>query len=110
MIIWNDKMLVTDEAKKNLKKIKNKIEKPDKLRFGAYLITLSSNGTDLFDIYNMQFFPVKHFKEKGYDADIIGVAESKEAAEKLAGSICLTFGNRFGKVSREDIIKYFKEV
>lgn len=110
MIIWNDKMLVTDEAQKNLKKIKKKIEKPDKIRFGAYLITLSSNGTDLFDIYNLQFFPVKHFMEEGYDANIVGVAEDKEAAEKLAGSICLTFNNKFGKVCREDIIKYFNEV
>lgn len=110
MIIWNDKMFVTEGARKNLSKIKKKLEKPDKLRFGAYLITLSSNGKDLFDIYNLQFFPAKHFKEEGYDANIVGVAESLEEASKLAGSIVLGFEKKYGEIDHQKILKYFNEV
>lgn len=110
MIIWNDKMFVTEGAREKLNKIKKKLEKPDKIRFGAYLITLSSNGKDLFDIYNLQFFPSKHFKYAGYDANIVGVAESMEEASKLVGNIVLAFEKKYGEISHEKILEYFNEV
>ena len=64
MIVWSKKLFTSDSInEKKLKKIKKKLLKPDKIRFGAHLITLNTNGSDLFDIYSIMFFPARHFKK-----------------------------------------------
>ncbi len=107
MIIWNDKMYVTDSVKKNLKKIKKKIEKPQKIKHGAYLVTLNNNGTDLFDIYNILFFPGKHFNKEGYDVNVIGVARNFDEATKLVGNIVEKVNKKYGGISAEYVKSFY---
>ena len=70
MIIWSSKLFMSDSIKeknlKKFKKIKKKIEKPNKIRFGAHLITVNTNGKDLLDIYNITFRIVAIFKILNY--------------------------------------------
>ncbi|MBO4920907.1 MAG: hypothetical protein J5372_03210 [Lachnospiraceae bacterium] len=83
MIEWSEKLYLTDSVKKKVKKIRKKIEKPDKIRFGAYLVTLNDNGTDLFDIYNILMFPAKHFKKEDTNVKIVGIAKDEDEAKLL---------------------------
>lgn len=96
MIIWNEKMYVTDSVRGDLKEIQKKIEKPEKLRFGAYLITLCDNGPDLLEIYDILLFPAKHYKKAGADIEIVGVALNSEEAKELAGKIVTHVYNKTG--------------
>jgi len=86
LIKWSERLYFTTGIGKKLEKIRKKLEKPDKLRFGAYLITLNNNGSDLFDIYNILMFPAKHFKE-GEDVEIVGVAKNEQEAKELTGAV-----------------------
>ena len=110
MIIWSTKLFLGDSIKeKKLKKIRKKIEKPDKIRFGAYLITLNTNGSDLLDIYNIMFFPAKHFKKKDYDVKIVGVAGGADEAQELAGGMIARFLKEGFPLTPDGIRGYFKE-
>lgn len=96
MIRWNKKMFVTDSVRGELKDIQKKIEKPEKLRFGAYLITLCDNGTDLLEIYDILRFPAKHFAKSESDVEIVGVAYNSDEAKELAGKIVAHVYNKTG--------------
>ena len=112
MIIWSSKLFVSDSIKskpKKLKKIIKKLEKPNKIRFGAYLIALNTNGSDLLDIYNIMFFPAKHFKKVGYDVKLVGVAGSQEEAQELAGGMIARFLKDGYELTPEGIRGYFNE-
>ena len=110
MIMWSSRLFVSDSIKeKKLNKIKKKLEKPDKLRFGAHLITLNTNGKDLFDIYNILFFPARHFKKEAYDVKIIGVAGKEEEAKALAGGVIAKLVKEGVELTPEGIKGYFKE-
>lgn len=104
MIIWSDKCYLTEAVRPGIKKIKKSIEKPEKLRFGAYLITLCDNGTDLLEIYDILFFPAGFYKGENKDVVIVGVAESSNAAKELAGSIIMDVNRETGTF---DVGKYF---
>ena len=91
MIIWSSKLFVSDSMKeknlKKLKKIQKKLEKPNKIRFGAHLITLNTGTRDLLDIYSITFFPAKHYKTKEDNIYIVGVAGGSKESQQLAGGI-----------------------
>ena len=109
MVEWSEKLFVSDKAKKKLKKIKKKLEKPDKIRFGAYLITLNTGESDLLDIYNILMFPARHFKKDEYDATIVGVAKSENDAMELAGRIMESVLKEKNEISRESVLSYFSD-
>jgi len=110
VITWSSRLFVSDSIKeKKLKKIRKKLEKPDKLRFGAYLITLNNNGRDLFDIYNILLFPAKHFKKEGFDVKIVGVAGKSSEAQELAGGIIARFVKDGVPLTPDGVRDYFKE-
>jgi len=110
LIVWSKKLFTSDSInEKKLKKIKKKLLKPDKIRFGAHLITLNTNGSDLFDIYSIMFFPARHFKKDEYDAKIIGVAGGGKEAQELAGEIITKFMEEGIELSPEGAKKYFNE-
>lgn len=107
MIIWNKRLYCTEEIKPQLKEIKKKIEKPEKLRSGAYLVTICENGSDLLEIYDILFFPAKHFAKKEPDITVVGVAENKERAKELAGAIVSRVYEDTGEL---DVKKWFSEL
>ncbi len=109
MITWSKKLFLTDSAKKKIKKIRKKLEKPDKLRFGAFLITLNTNGKDLLDIYNILMFPAKHFKKEGNDVKIVGVAKSSDEAQELAGGIIARLLKENISLTPDGLREYFAE-
>ena len=113
MIEWSKKLFLSDSIKekpKKLRKIRKKLEKPDKLRFGAFLITLNSNGSDLFDIYNILLFPAKHFKKENTDVKIIGVAKNEDDAKELTGGIVLKLMKEGVSLTPDGLKGFFKEV
>ncbi len=87
MIIWNKRLYCTEVIKPQLKEIKKKIEKPDKLRHGAYLVTISEDGAGILEIYDILFFPVGLFSGTEKNITIVGVAENKERAKELSCAI-----------------------
>ena len=107
MIEWSDKLFITDSVKKKVKKIRKKIEKPDKIRFGAYLITLNDNGTDLFDIYNILMFPARHFKKETADIRIVGIAKDDGEAKELAGKMIQEILNEGFPLTPDGLKEYF---
>lgn len=111
MIIWSSKLFMSDSIKeknlKKFKKIKKKIEKPNKIRFGAHLITVNTNGKDLLDIYNITFFPVKHFKKEDHDVQIVGVAGGSDEAQELVGGIIAKLVNDGYELSPDGVNAYF---
>lgn len=111
MIIWSSKLFVSDSIKeknlKKLKKIKKKLEKPNKIRFGAHLITINTGGKDLLDIYSITFFPAKHFKKAENDVHIVGVAGGSEEAQELAGSIIAKIIKDGYELSSDGVNAYF---
>lgn len=108
MVIWNDKMIVTESVQQNLKKIKKKIEKPAKLKFGAHIITLSNSGKDLFDIYNILYFPGKHFNKEGYDVNVIGITKDHDEAIELVTGLLDSIYAEYGDVSAKRAYDYFE--
>ena len=112
MIEWSKKLFLSDSIKekpKRLRKIQKKLEKPDKLRFGAFLITLNSNGSDLFDIYNILMFPAKHFKKENADVKIIGVAKNADDAKELTGGIVLKLMKEGVSLTPDGLKGFFKD-
>ena len=110
MITWSTRLFVSDSIKeKKLKKIKKKLEKPQKIRFGAYLITLNTNGSDLLDIYNILFFPARLYKKEDHDIKIVGVAKSEDDAKELAGGMIARFVKEGIELTPEGIKGFFKE-
>ena len=112
MIEWSKKLFLSDSIKekpRKLKKIKKKLEKPDKLRFGAYLITLNTNGKDLFDIYNILMFPAKHFKKEIENVKIIGVAKNEDDAQELVGSIVMRLLKENVGLESSELKAYFTD-
>lgn len=64
------------------------------LLFGTFVITLSETEADVFDIYNGLLFKQPAFRNRDYD--VIGLAESEEAAYELVSRIYSDFNKAFG--------------
>lgn len=81
MISWSNQLFISKSiSKRDLKSIKNKIDK-NKFFKGVYCITFASNIDNLFDIYNIKQFIFPYYKNK--DIHILGLAKSKEEAYEL---------------------------
>ena len=57
VIEWSGRLFVSDKIRKKLKKIKKKLDKPDRIRFGAFLITLNDSESDLLTYTTSLCFP-----------------------------------------------------
>lgn len=71
-----------------------------------HLITLASNGDDVFDIYPAMLFKNRRVRKRDYI--IVGVAESKRAAMKLVLDMIKDCEKNTGKV--ENLREYFEKV
>lgn len=80
MICFNDKVFTTKKTGPQLNRIKFKLISGIGT-VGVYVITLSQNGKDVFDIYPAYLLKSRRFRKQSFD--IVGVAESHRAAVKL---------------------------
>lgn len=63
----------------------------------VYVITLSENEADVFDIFNIMMFKQPVFRNRDYD--IIGLAENEGAAYELVGNIISAYQRQYGTYS-----------
>ena len=80
MVIWSEKLYIGEQAEKNVKKIKNKIEQ-GKLVIDVFLITKPSNENNLFDILPTAELKFPYYKKR--ELLVYGLAKGKEEAEEL---------------------------
>ncbi len=80
MITYHPRLYLTEKTEKKIDTIKWKLATGAGM-VQVYLITLSENETDLFDIYPAALFKQYYFRKREHI--VIGVAESKEAAMQL---------------------------
>lgn len=93
MIRYLNPLYTTDKTAGKCEKIQRKMRMGAGL-IGLYLITLSESESDVFDIYNVVLFKQRYFRHRNYD--VIGVAESEEAAFDLVRRIHDDYFNVFG--------------
>ncbi len=84
MLRYSKSLYLTDNTEKNLKKIKLK------LRLGAgmaglYVIMLSDNPADMFEIMHASMFKIRRIRHA--DHMVIGLAESRRKAYALVRDI-----------------------
>ena len=77
---WAVNLYTTEKTKKQLPRIMQKIRK-QKLQPGIWLITLASNEQNLLDIFQSIYYVQPMFAK--LNPDIVGIAESEEAAKEL---------------------------
>ena len=76
--------------------------KHHELQLGAYVIALSSNGTDIFDLIPSYMLSEKGYK--GHDIKILGLATSKKDAIDLTERMIMDVYRATGDV---DVRGYF---
>lgn len=84
MIRYLDPLFTTEQTTKKVGKFKFNVKYGIGM-VGLYIITLSSNEKDVFDIYPVPLFKQRSFRKR--DFDIVGFAESREAAFTLVQEI-----------------------
>lgn len=106
MIHYIDELYLTDKTEKNLSKIKRK------LRLGAgtlslYVIMLSKNGSDVFEIVPAQMFKIRKYRHM--DHTIVGFAETRRKAYEIIEQLITEHFMRTGQYTglREDYFNLF---
>lgn len=77
---WAVNLYTTEKTKKALPRIMQKVRKR-KLQPGVWLITIASNEQNLFDIFHSSTYLQPMFAK--LNPDIVGIAESPDAAREL---------------------------
>ena len=77
---WAVNLYTTEKTKKMLPRIMQKT-KNRKLQPGIWLITIASNEQNLFDIFQSIYYMQPVYSK--LNPDIVGVAESEDAAKEL---------------------------
>ena len=84
MIRYLDSLYLTEAASAKVDKFKRNVRLGIGM-VGLYVITVSSGEQDVFDIYPVTLFKQRSFRKRNYD--VVGFAESEEAAFKLVQNI-----------------------
>lgn len=95
-------LYTTDKTKKMLPRIVQKMRR-GKLQSGIWLITIASNEQNLLDIFQSIYYIQPMFAK--LNPDIVGVAESEDAAKVLLQKITEDMYRETGCV---DVRTYFK--
>lgn len=80
MIVWSDKLYIGEQAEKNSRKIRKKLEN-GKPVMDYYLITRPSNEQNLFDILPAMETLFPYYKRQ--ELLVYGLAKGKDEAEAL---------------------------
>lgn len=81
---WAVNLYTTEKTKKTLPRILRRIGKK-KLTPGIFLVTIASNEQNLLDIFNSVYYLQPALA--GMNPEIVGIAESEEAAKELVRRI-----------------------
>lgn len=99
---WAVNLYTTEKTKKTLPRIMQKVRKR-KLQPGIWLITLASNEQNLLDIFHSIYYFQPMFAKM--NPDIVGIAESEDAARELVLKIIEDVWKQNGDF---DVRAYFK--
>lgn len=103
MIKWYPALYLDSVTKKNLRKIKRRMERR-KINLRVYCIALASNEKNLLDIYSTNELLFQYYRQK--DIKVIGLASSKESAIQLVADIV---NDVYQQTGRLDVRTFFKE-
>lgn len=103
MIKWYPALYLDSVTKKNLRKIKRRMERR-KINLRVYCIALASNEMNLLDIYSTNELLFQYYRQK--DIKVIGLASSKESAIQLVADIV---NDVYQQTGRLDVRTFFKE-
>ncbi len=108
MIRYIDKLYLTEKTDKDISKIKKKL----RLGIGTvslYVIMLSKNSTDVFEIVPAQMFKFRKYRHM--DHIVIGFAESRKKAYEIVTRLITEHFIRTGQYTglREDYFKLFSD-
>ena len=109
MIHYIDKLYLTEKTDKDISKIKRKL----RLGIGTvslYVIMLSKNSTDVFEIVPAQMFKLRKYRHM--DHTVIGIAESRKKAYEIVTQLINEHFMRTGQYTglREDYFKLFSDI
>lgn len=99
---WAVNLYTTEKTKKALPIIRHKL-KTRRVQPGIWLITIASNEKNLLDLFQAVYY-IQPMLQK-MNPDIVGVAESEEAAKELLVNI---MEDVFAKQGNFDIRAYFE--
>ena len=99
---WAENLYTTEKTKKILPRIMNKLEK-GRIQPGIWFITIASNEQNLLDIFHSICYQQAIYAE--LNPDIVGVAESEDAAKELLVSMTEDI---YRETAGFDVRAYFK--
>ena len=106
MITWDEHVRFTPKAKKSFGRVKRRLRKHRLTTALNYCVAFPTNPENKLDIYNMSELLFKRYEEYDIDIHIIGLAESRDAAIKLAADI---LAEVYERMDSFDVKKYFTE-
>lgn len=106
MLYWSSKMYLDAGLLKKKKRYQRLLEK-NKLTRPLYCITLPVNGENIMEIYSSAEIWFRWYRKRRMT--VVGLALSRENAEKLVAQICLDTVSREGTISPGLIYDYFDE-
>ena len=95
-------LYTTEKTKKMLPRIKHKL-RTRRLQPGIWLITIASNEKNLLDLFHSIHYMQPMFEKM--NPDIVGIAESQDAAKELLVQIT---EDLYKETGRFDVRAYFK--
>lgn len=101
MIMFRQSLYLGEGARKDKNNIIRNIRK-HKFQMGVYVISLCANHRDIFDI--IPTFMLGKDDYKGRDITVLGIAQGREEAFKLAGKMIL---DSMEAGSEDDVRGYF---
>ena len=96
MIVWRRDLYLGEGARDQKWKIIHNVRK-HKLQLGAYVIVLSVNGKDTFDL--IPTYMLSENSYKGRDIEVLGIALGKDEACELARQMIQDVFDRTGDVN-----------
>ncbi|MBP5384963.1 MAG: hypothetical protein J6Y57_08335 [Lachnospiraceae bacterium] len=108
MIRYLEPLYTTTKTEKLVKKIRRAFSSGAGMT-GIYLITIASNEKDVFDVFSVMLLKQRGFRHRDYD--VIGIAESEEAAFSLVARIHDDYFRAFGSYDgiRQELLRRLHE-
>lgn len=105
MIRWIGNVRTTQATAGSVDQIKRRVKWRKKTSAVNYCVAFALSDNNMFDIFNMGELAFRMFMRSGADITIVGIAESKDAAIELAGSL---IKETFEATGGFDVRNYFK--
>ncbi len=106
MLHWSSKMYLDADLVPQKKRYQKLLEKKKRTR-SLYCITLPVNGKNMMEIYSSGELWFRWYQER--ELTVIGLAGSREKAQRLAAQICLDTVCKEGDISPGIVREYFQD-